>query len=98
LLSENVAFAVRNKEQFWPISLAQHLEIKNGAIVDNSLKAAYVDADLHSRDKMHQRLLQAEKNKNVAFVCMQSLDSLDDSTKNYMLNWLNKRIPLEAYT
>lgn len=98
LLSENVAYNFRNAKQFWTISLAQHIEIKNKeAIFDNSLKAAYVDADMHSIDKMHQRLQKADKNKNIAFVCMQSMNALDDSTKSFMLNWLDNRISLEAF-
>lgn len=97
LLSENAAYSFRHANQFWPMSLAQHLEIKNNqAIFDNSLKAAYIDVDLHSLGKIQNRLRQADKNAKVAFVCIQGIDSVDDYTKSFMLNWLNERIQLEC--
>ncbi len=97
LLTENVAYSFRNTNQFWPLSLAQHIEIKNKeAVLDNKLQVAYIDADMHSSKKMRQRIEKADKDKNIAFVCMQSMNSLDDNTKNFMLNWLNNRICTES--
>jgi hypothetical protein len=95
VLAENVHHPLRHPQQFWPVSLSQHLEIKNkDVVIDNSLEAIYVNAAYHSLDKIQYRLAQADKNNNVAFICMQSIDAAPKSTQALMFNWLDKRIIL----
>lgn len=95
LLEQNLAHALRHRQQFWPLSLAQHLEIKNkNGIIDNKLKTIYIHASCHSFDKIRTRLTQADKNDKFAFICIQSLDAASSSTQNYLLNWLGERITI----
>ena len=92
-LSKNAHFPLRDPQQFWPISLAYHLDIKNkNVIFDNSLKAIYLNAACHPLKKIQQRLAQVENNPNIAFICMQSLDSATPSTRAMLLKWLDQRI------
>ena len=89
----NASYNIRNREQFWPMSLAQHLEIKNQRVVfDDHLKSVYVDAGMHSFKKIKRRLKYADKKKQVAFICMQSINVVNDATRRLMLDWLHKRI------
>ncbi|WP_419420263.1 Stealth CR1 domain-containing protein [Legionella sp. D16C41] len=92
LLINNISYPLRDPKQYWPISLAYHLEIKNANIVyDNSLQAITVNGACHSLKKIKQRLKHVTK-KNIAFICMQSIDLAPPSTQRWMLNWLNDKI------
>lgn len=91
-LSQNIHYPVRNPKQFWPISLAQHLDIKqNQVIFDNHLKAISIHGASHTVNKITARLSAAEK-PNVAFICMQSLDLASKSTQQRVFDWLDKKI------
>lgn len=95
LLANNAGHPLRNSQQFWPISLSQHLEIKKKDVIfDNSLEAISVNGACHSLDKIKYRLARADKNNNVAFICMQSIDAAPKSTQVLLFNWLDKRIIL----
>lgn len=94
-LVDNVRHPLRDPQQFWPISLSQHLEIKKKDVIfDNSLEAICVNGAYHSLDKIKYRLAHADKNNSVAFICMQSIDAAPKSTQVLMFNWLDKRIIL----
>ena len=91
-LLKNIQPAFRTLQQFWPISLAQHLDLKNNtAIVDNTLKAISLHGNAHSLNKIQTRLKRAEKN-NVAFICLQSLDLAPDSTRRIVFDWLDSHL------
>ena len=91
--SQNIHYPIRNQKQFWPISLAQHLEIKNNLVVfDNTLKAVSINGACHSINKIKRRLTKAEKS-NVAFICVQSLDLAPKATQQIIFDWLDKKIP-----
>ena len=90
---QNLSYATRNAQQFWALSLVQHLEIKQKNVVfDHSLKAITVNGACHSLNKIQHRLALAERKRNVAFICMQSMDVAPKSTQTIMLEWLKKNI------
>ena len=90
VLSQNIGYPLRNNQQFWPLSLFGYLEIKQNKVVfDNSLGAITVNGAFHSWNKMRRRLSLADRKKNVAFVCMQSIDEAPIETQSAMLEWLD---------
>ena len=90
-LSNNISYRLRSPHQFMPISLAHHLEIQQKtAIIDNTLQSVGVDASRYVLKKIKHKLKSAEKNKCVAFVCMQSVDTAPPITQNFMLKWLDQ--------
>jgi len=90
LLSQNSHDRLRNRTQFWPVSLAHHLEIQQKtAVFDNTLQTITVNPACHSQKKIKLRLHHADTNPRVAFVCMQSLDKASESTRNFLLEWLS---------
>lgn len=96
LLRANIRFAFRNLAQFWPVLLAENLEIKQkNVIFDSSLQAIMVHGSFHPYNKIQARLKKAEKNKKVAFFCVQSLDQAPKATHDLIINWLNNRIILD---
>jgi len=92
-LCENVNYALRDRQQFWTISLALHLDINDKKVIyDESLAAIMVNGGHHPLQKIKYRLAQADKQGKVAFICMQSIDAAPEATQKFMLEWLNKRI------
>lgn len=91
-LASNVSYPLRNRKQFWPISLAHHLELQhNPPVLDNSLTAIMINPASHSQTKIKTRLAKATK-KNVAFVCLQSMDAAPLSLQNMLFEWLEQRL------
>lgn len=92
-LVQNISYALRHPQQFWAISLAHHLEIKKeNVIFDNHLQAIMVNGAFHSLKKIKQRLTHAEQKKEIAFICIQSIDAAPKATQNLLFDWLGKII------
>lgn len=95
LLLENIRHPLRAPSQFWPISLACHLEIqKQQVVVDKLSREISVHAGFHSGSKIRRRLRKAEQELAVKFFCMQSLDEGEPGLQAYLLEWLDNHIPL----
>ena len=93
VLHHNVSHRCRDRQQYLPLSLSHHLEIKeHQAIIDRRLRAAYVNGACHSFRKIQVRLRHAERDERVAFVCMQSMDLAPESVRQMMLAWLKHKI------
>lgn len=93
-LSDNIQYPFRVPQQFWAMSVAQHLDIMNNQVIfDNALTSITVNAGFHATNKIEQRLAHADRKKSVAFVCIQSLDEGSPSLQARLLQWLDKRIP-----
>ncbi len=91
LLLNNIQYALRDPDQFWMVSLAQHLEIKKSKVIyDRQLKLTYINPAIHPFDKMRTRLKRAEKNPRMTFLCIQSLDEASKPVQEYIFAWLNK--------
>jgi hypothetical protein len=96
-LVNNIRFPLRDSEQFWAMSLAQHLALKNNqAIIDNSLTAIMVNGACHSLNKIQTRLTYAEKFNQVTFVCMQSMDMAPETTQTILHGWMESRYQLQS--
>ncbi len=91
--SQNLLYPLRDQQQFWPISLIDHLEIKKKNVVfDHSLAAIMVNGGFHSSNKIQLRLAEAENKKQVAFVCFQSVDEASSEVQTSMMGWLDNQI------
>ncbi len=92
-LSQNIRYRFRSYRQFAPISLIHHLEIQQKNVVfDPSLEAIMVNGACHSLSKIKHRLARADRKKNVAFICMQSIDEAPVAIQTMLLEWLHQKI------
>jgi hypothetical protein len=86
---ENLNFPFRDFNQFWMLSLAQQIEIKNKHVhVDNRLIHIYIHFPLHSNKEVLQKL----QTTNATFICVQSLDLADADTRSFVFQWLHEKI------
>ena len=93
ILAQNLHYPFRDHQQFWALSLAHHLEIKqNNVVFDNSLGVVTVNGAYHTCAKIQQRLAYADKKNNVAFACMQSIDGASEAMQAILFDWLERRI------
>lgn len=92
-LTNNIQFQIRNTAQFNPISIAQHLaKMHRQTVLDKKLIALNINPACHTTEKIMKKLKKADKNSNIAFVCIQSLDTADPAMQKLLLTWLDKKI------
>lgn len=90
LLKNNIQYQLRDDKQFWPISLATHLEIiKKKVILRKSSETIMINPLIHSLKKIKYRLSQKKFNH---FLCLQSLDLAPLEIQGLLLQWLDEEI------
>ena len=91
ILLQNIQYKFRSNKQFILQSLANHIEIRNNTAV---LKEDYQLLFMRSFKKpvlWYQFLLNfKKKQKNIIFLCAQSLDKAPKKTINFIIKWLQK--------
>lgn len=93
LLMNNINFPFRHPDQVSSIPFMVHLDIKHKRVLyDAKTQTTMVNGGCHSLKKIKSRLNDAQHNKQVSFVCMQSIDQAPPATQQYMFNWLQKMI------
>ena len=94
VLFENISYAFRQPTaQTWSISLMMHLAIQQKIVLfDHKLQAIMVHGGNHDARKILSRLGRAAHKKNVAFLCMQSLDLAATSLQTQCVTWLDQQI------
>ncbi len=90
---DNIRYPFRHPQHVSSIPLMVHLDIKQKRIIFASdCQSVMVNGATHSLKKIKSRLNHAQKNNQVAFVCMQSIDQAPSETQDYMINWLQQWI------
>lgn len=93
LFSNNVRYPFRHPDQVSSIPLVVHRDIKQKRVIyDFNHKTIMVNGATHSLGKIKSRLNLAQRNNNVSFLCMQSIDQAPLGTQEYMINWLKQYI------
>ncbi len=93
LLAYNIRMPFRHPDQVSSIPLMVHLDIKEKRIIyDSHPRTIMVNGACHSFKKIKSRLNHAQKNPNINFVCMQSIDQAPLDTQQYMMEWLEQKI------
>lgn len=93
VLEKNLQSPLRSANQFVMEALATHLEIANGhAIIDNLLSTLQLKPGEQGLTRIKRKLFDADHNENVAFVCVQSIESATDDVKRHVFSWLDQRI------
>ncbi len=92
LFKNNIRYPFRHPDQVSSIPLMVHLDLKQKrAVFDTHKLPIMVNGASHSLEKIKTRLDQAI-HKQVAFVCMQSIDQAPPATQQYMINWLEQHV------
>ena len=93
LLAGNVSHKLRSNDQFKAEAVATHLEIaQGGAILDNSLHVVQIKPRQQPLSRIRRKLSRADRDKNAAFACVQSLDMASAGIHEEITSWLDRRV------
>lgn len=89
----NIKHKLRSSEQYVPESFAKHLAFKqNRVIISNKLITMLLKMSKISLLWLKLRLSLADRNRRIAFACIQSLDMAKPETREEIIRWLEKRV------
>ncbi|MEN8156779.1 MAG: Stealth CR1 domain-containing protein [Bacteroidota bacterium] len=88
LLRKNIAFRFRHPSQFTFISLSNHLQLQHGnrQIADPGL--AYLQPYNRAGDYIDKKIRFCENNRDIKFLCVQSLDLCSKADQDKILGWM----------
>lgn len=90
---KNAAHPLRHYSQFWPIAVANHLEIEQGSFeISDSPKDLYLSPNKQTPDQMMSALNEVFEDSEYHFLCVQSLDEAGDSFYQYWKVWVKENI------
>ncbi|MGI8560071.1 MAG: hypothetical protein ACR2J7_01240, partial [Luteimonas sp.] len=73
--------------------VATHLEIaQGGAIVDNDLRMVQLKPRAQSERRLRGKMHQADRDRSVAFACVQSLELAPNALRADIIAWLDRRV------
>jgi hypothetical protein len=88
LLENNIKYRFRSDKQFISISLANHLEIKQGNTQVEKLNLGYFHPYYSSR-QISRKIIRCNTDPKIKSVCLQSLDMLQKKEQAKILGWIN---------
>ncbi|MFT4059596.1 MAG: hypothetical protein QM652_08620 [Legionella sp.] len=92
-MADNLRYPFRHKEQVSSIPLITHqLMNAHEVVYDTHKRTIMVNGAYHSFKKIKNRLQQVQTNRNITFLCVQSLDQAPQETKQYIDKWLTTHI------
>ena len=90
ILKENIKHRFRNYNQFNTVALANHLEYTNGNRNFASSQAVYMQPQQRGDDYVDRKFTQCENDKNILFLCVQSLDLASKSDQDLVFKKMNQ--------
>lgn len=88
VLKNNIQYKFRNKEQFLPVSLAYHLELKNGSCkVENNLNLVYFRS--YKKPLLWYKFKLKYLTKKKLFLGLQNLNNASEEKIDFIISWLN---------
>ena len=95
LLENNLKHRFRSDKQFISISLANHLEIKNGNKQITKLKRGYLHP-IYSAKQITKKISHCDNDPSIKSVCVQSYDMFLPEEQAKITTWLNQILQLKG--
>ncbi|WP_152208417.1 Stealth CR1 domain-containing protein [Marinobacter changyiensis] len=90
---ENASHPLRHYSQFWPIAVANHLEIEQSSFeISDSPKDLYLSPNKQTPDQMISALNELPGRAECHFLCVQSLDEAGDLFYRHWRDWVTENI------
>ena len=84
-----MAFKFRNYNQFNTVALANHLEICEGNFFSAPIQAIYFKPVNRQKNYVSKKIKLCAKNKDIKFICIQSLDLAKREDQEKIFNWMH---------
>lgn len=91
-LLDNIRHRLRSDGQFNAESLSAHLELANGAILDNRLRTLTLKPSEQWLPRLRRLTARADADPACAFACVQSLELAPAAARAHVLAWLDRRV------
>lgn len=92
-LDSHLSHRLRSAQQFRTECLASHLEIAQGtALLDNRLRTAQLKPHQQAAWRVRARMALADRDPNVAFACVQSIELASRAMQARIFAWLDRRV------
>lgn len=95
LLEKNISYRFRNSSQFTFISLSNHLQILNGNRHIEKPSLAYLQPYKRSKSYVDNKIRFCEKNSDIKYICVQSLDLCTKDDQYKVLGWMESILNLQ---
>ncbi|MDD2549342.1 MAG: hypothetical protein PHD00_04505, partial [Bacteroidales bacterium] len=92
LLKKNIRYKFRNQKQFNVISLSNHLQLNLGNRHIAKPDLAYIQPVGRSKDYIDKKIAYCKKNKNIKFLCVQSLDLCSQTDRDKLYSWMDRML------
>lgn len=92
ILTNNIKYKFRHKDQFIASSLSEHVEISNNSFFYKKNTQLTYFRSYKNFLIIKLKLFWFTINRNKIFITCQSLEMANIKTQNYILNWLNKKL------
>ena len=89
-LKQNIVYRFRNYNQFNTVSLANHIEYKSGNLNFSSSQGIYLRPNKRNEKYILKKFYKFEKNKEILFICVQSLDLASKSIQYLIKKKMNE--------
>lgn len=96
LLKKNIRYKFRNQKQFNVISLSNHLQLNLGNRHIAKPDLAYIQPVGRSKDYIDKKIAYCKKNKNIKFLCVQSLDLCSQTDRDKLYSWMDSILQLRV--
>ena len=91
ILTKNISYKFRNDLQFNPQALSYMIGFqKNACIKKSENRLLYIKPVGRGKGYIKQKMRNFEKNPNIIFCCIGSLDLATENDRNTLLDWLQK--------
>lgn len=89
----NMSHRLRSATQFVPEGFSAHTELKNNrAIIDNRRTNLQLKPAQQARLRVKYKLSLSDRNENIIFTCVQSIEAAPEKTQKLIIAWLDRRI------
>ncbi len=90
ILKQNIVYRFRSYNQFNTVSLANHIEYNKGNLNVVTSNGLYLKPYKRNDDYILKKFLNYEKNKEILFLCIQSLDLTSKSIQHLVQKKMNE--------
>lgn len=95
ILEKNIAYRFRESSQFTFIALSNHLQLLAGNRNTDKPRLAYLMPHNRSANYVDKKIQMCERNKNIIFLCAQSLEMCREADKLTIFAWLDRIMQLK---
>lgn len=97
LLEKNLSFRFRNHRQFSFVSLSNHLQLLAGNAHIAPPDLVLLELDKRSGNVIDRKIKLCERDRDLKFICLQSLDMWHPEDRRKILAWIEKVMQVEPF-